>query len=373
MKKIKKITFISGSRADFFISEGLINTTAQFFDTTVILHAGHLQHEYGLSANIAQKKIAKLKIIKLNSNIGYSNNRSELNLSFASQIKKIGFKLKIINPDAVILIGDRTETLAASCSCMLRSIPIIHVHGGELSFGSMDEKLRHAITKLSSYHFVSHKSHKKRLIQLGEDKRRIKVIGSPSLKNISESKLNKKNNILNKKFILVTLNSYLTKNETYFFSKKLFSNLDKINILKVVTFPNPDLHNSFIITELEKRKKRHDYKIYKHLGDQYPSFLKSSEFIIGNSSSGIIEAPFFNKYFLNIGSRQDGRIYSKKTTINYKMNSKKNLLKIIKEVLKRKKIKANNLYFNKNCNKIFLKALKNINIDNLVYKKFYDL
>ena len=105
------------------------------------------------------------------------------------------------------------------------------------------------------------------------------------------------------------------------------------------------------------------------MGEDYPKFLKYCNFLIGNSSSGIIEAPYFSKFFLNLGSRQEGREFSKKTTINFKINDK-NMVDMIHKVLKKKFTKSENLYFNKNCLKIFIKSLKKTNLQEFS-KKFF--
>lgn len=375
-RKIKKILFISGSRAEFFILEKIFRETSKHFDTKILLHAGHTQKKYGQLIYNIKKKINNKRIITIKTNFGNSNKESQIIKSFANQVDKIGKKLLFEKPSVVVLVGDRTETLAAASASVICNIPIVHLHGGELSFGSMDEKLRHAISKLSSIHFVSHKIYKERLIQMGEDKSKIKIIGAPALLNYLNLKIDKLNffkqfGLMNKKYILVCLNSYISKKETDFFSNKMFNTLDKFDITKIVTYPNPDLYNKSIIENIEKRKSRKDYKIFKFLGSDYPKFLKYCNFLIGNTSSGIIEAPYFSKFFLNLGSRQEGREYSKKTTINLKIN-KQNMFAIIKKTLKKRKIKSENLYFKKNCLKIFIQYLKKINLEELNSKKFFD-
>lgn len=375
-RKIKKILFISGSRAEFFILEKIFYETLKYFDTKILLHAGHTQKKYGELIKDIKKKISKKKILSIKTNFGNSNHELQIIKSFAKQVDRIGKKLLIEKPSVVILVGDRTETLAAASASVICNIPVIHIHGGELSLGSMDEKLRHAVSKLSSMHFVSHEIHRKRLIQMGEDESKITIIGAPALLNYAGLKVKKINflrkyGLTEKKYILVCLNSYISKKETDFFSKKMFNALDKFNITKIVTYPNPDLYNKSIIENIEKRKKRKDYKIFKFLGDDYPKFLKYCNFLIGNTSSGIIEAPYFSKFFLNLGSRQEGREFSKKTTINFKINDK-NMTNVIQKVIKKKHTRSENLYYNKNCLKIFIKSLKKIDLDEFSKKNFFD-
>ncbi len=375
-KKIKKIVFISGSRSEFFIIKNLFEESKKHFDVKIIIHAGNTQNIYGnLSKNILTNK--KNYIEKFKSNYGEANKISEILKGFSTQIVKLGSKLKAIKPSIVILTGDRTETLAAACAAVISSIPIAHIHGGELSFGSLDERLRHAISKLSDLHFVAHDKYKKRLMQLGENKKKIKVIGSPSLSNFDQRKFKEsyfieKYNLYPKKFILVTLNSSLDEKETIFSSKKLFRELDKLPFIKVVTYPNPDLHNQHIIRIIKKRKNKKTYKIFKFIGEDYPYFIKYCKFMIGNSSSGIIEAPYFNTYVINIGSRQEGRLFSKKTTLN--LNNLKKLNHILKiSFYSKKKYNSKNLYYKKNSSKLFVNVLKQIDLRNLKVKKFFDI
>ena len=376
--KIKKIVFISGSRAEFFITKSLINETAKHFHTSVIMHAGNTQKNYGDLSSKVSSYPTNYDISKIISNFGQANNTNEILKIFSKQVSKIGKKLQLLNTRAVVLTGDRTETLATACAAMISLIPIIHIHGGELSQGSLDDRMRHAISKLSNFHFVTHDRYKKRLIQMGEQKKNIKVIGSPSLNNFDKiffeaNYLIKKYNIFPKKFILVTLNSYLDEKETKKISNILFKELDKFSILKVVTYPNPDLHNQHIVSCIKKRTKNNNYKFYKFLGEDYPFFMKYCKFMIGNSSSGIIEAPYFNTQVINLGSRQQGRLFSKNTTINLENNFNK-LNSLINRCIKNKKdISSNNLYYKKKSSEMFVKSLKSININKINLKKFNDI
>ena len=378
-KEKQKVLFITGSRSEYNIIKDLFKKSLKDFDSKLLVHAGHMQKFYGNFYKEINKNFGKNSIF-LKTNIGISNSKKQVSLSFANQVKIISSILIKQSPSLVVITGDRTESLAAACSCIINYVPIFHLHGGELSFVSLDEKIRHSISKLSSFHFVSHKRYKKRLIQLGEEKKNIKIIGAPSLSNLAnnknnleyENKILRKKNLLNKDYVMVCLNSCLEKNETLTLSKKLFSFLDKVKITKLVTYPNPDLNNQFIIDELLKRKKKNDYKIYKYLGQDYHIFLKNCQFLIGNSSSGIIEAPYFNKLFVNLGTRQNGREYSKNSTIIIKNFDDLNP-SLIKKINKKIKNKSTNLYFKKNTSSIFINGLKRAIKSNLLKKKFIDI
>ncbi len=376
MNKIKKIFFISGSRAEYYIMQDLFLECSKVFDTKIIFHSDNFnfKKEYKKDPKLKKKNFEFLK-----TNSGKANLTKTLSISFSNQVNKISLMLNKQKPTLVILIGDRSETLATAIAATHNQIPIVHIHGGEVSFGSIDEKLRHCITKLSSFHLVSHYLYKKRLIQLGENKKNIRVIGSLSLDSMSRKKIIKKNEffkknkIVSKKFILVSLNSSLNDKEVKKTSNKIFSILDKYkHVHKIVTYPNSDLHNQYILKEINLRKKRKDYKIFNLLGEKYIDYLRHCHFMIGNSSSGIIEAPYFNKMFFCIGNRQDGRLFSKSSTIKiYKsQNIEKNIEKFLNS---KKKIKADNLYYKKNSVLNSIKFFKKINLSNVNYKKFVDL
>ena len=336
-----------------------------------------MQTLYGNISREIYKKIPSKNIISLKTNYKKSNKSDEILKSFSKQVEKIGKILGLEKPDFVVIVGDRTEALSSAIAALLNKIPILHVHGGELSFGSLDERIRHAISKLASFHFVSHFKYKKRLQQMGENKNNIKVIGAPGLENYKKLKFDKKkflikHKLAGKKFILVTLNSYLSKSETVHFANILFRDLDNLNIMKIVTYPNPDINNQIIIDKIKDRADRSDYKIFKYLGSEYPKFLKHCEFIVGNTSSGIIEAPYFNKFFVNLGSRQNGREISKNSTRN--ITVKTNSLKIIfKKLLKNRSTRSQNLYYKKNCLNLFLDNLIRIDKNKLKIKNFIDI
>jgi len=349
---------------------------SKVFNTKIIFHSDNFELKKIYKKDPVIKN-NKFQFIKTNS--GKSNSTKTLSKSFSDQVEKVSLLLKKQSPSIVILVGDRSETLASAIAATHNQIPIVHIHGGEVSYGSIDEKLRHCITKLSSFHLVSHYLYKKRLLQLGENKKTIKVIGSLSLDSISKKKIIKKEEFfkkykdVSKKFILVSLGSSLNDKDIKKTSKELFSTLDKYkNLDKIITYPNSDLHNHNILREINIRKKRKDYKIFNSLGENYIHFLKHCHFMIGNSSSGIIEAPHFKKMFFCLGNRQDGRLFSKNSTIKiYKLQTiQKNIQQFLKS---KKKIKADNLYFKKNSALNTIKFLKKINLTNVNYKQFVDL
>jgi UDP-hydrolysing UDP-N-acetyl-D-glucosamine 2-epimerase len=276
----------------------------------------HFEKKFGLSYKTILKDgyqiNQKMKIVYKKSNAQNLSDQFSMYVNFFSKIF-----LKN-NFDFLILIGDRFETLSAACTAVQFKIPVIHIHGGEISKGSFDELYRHATTKMSHIHYVSNNVYKKRIIQMGEEKWRIKVIGSPSLDNLLSSYKLEKNTFCKKylldskkKIILVSFNSESINYEKTSYQietlLKVLSKKKKYNIL--ITLTNYDA-NSDIINKriLFYEKKFSHIKSVKYLGSDYASALSLSHFVIGNSSSGIIETSSFKIPTINLGERQLGRI-----------------------------------------------------------------
>ena len=214
MKKFKrqKICIVSSTRADFGILSGIIKSLQKekYFDTKLILTGSHLEKKYGFTIEeVIQKRIKVFKKIKI-----LSNRNKKLNLlkNSGKIIFKFSPQLKKISPDVIILLGDRYEIFCIAYCAFILGIPIVHLYGGELTQNSLDDSMRHAITKLSNFHFVSTKKYFDRVVQLGEDKKNIFNIGSISLDKLYKFEFLKKDEIaqklkidLDKKIIVCTI------------------------------------------------------------------------------------------------------------------------------------------------------------------------
>ena len=243
--------------------------------------------------------------------------------SLSSIPPSLGFTIKEFSPDMVFVLGDRYEVLAAALSISLFRIPIVHFHGGSITEGAVDDNFRHAITKLSHYHFVECTEFQQRLVQLGEQKKNVFISGAPSLnllKNFKPQKLKTfQENFMkgNKEpFILATLHTETTKSRNYNkqMAQNFFAGLDAIDELVLVTAPNPDPDFETIFEEIEVsvQKNPGKYTFIPHLGhENYFNALFHSKYLVGNSSSGIIEASSFKKFVLNIGERQKNRAHDR--------------------------------------------------------------
>ena len=353
----KKILYVSSSRSDFgIISQLLIKIdNSPKIDLHILITGNHFSKDFGYTINEIKKiKNNKLSLLKI-------NDMKLINPNFVLKeiVDKYPTILKKINPSAVMILGDRYEIAQIAPMTHLNDYPLIHFHGGEKTLGSKDDNFRHVISKLSQYHFVSHKIYKRRLIQLGEEKKNIQNIGSLSLEDYEYKKNYKKylehkyEFLKNKKnFFIITLHPSLTikktKQELNIIVKAIifFKNLNF-----VFTSPNHDYGYKVIINMINHliSKYRNIYYIKNFGKDNFLPIVKLSSGLIGNSSSGVIEAPFLKKPSINIGDRQKGRLLSS-TVYNCK-NSINDLRKIIKLIDEKDyKINSKKIYISRKIN-----------------------
>ena len=318
----KNICVFTGSRADYGILKNLIIDLKNIksFNTKLIVGGSHFFKKFGYT----YKEIIKdgIKIDKkINLNLKETDNVNILNF-ISNSIKKYTKNLNSINPSIAIVLGDRFEAFSFAIACLFFKHQNRHIHGGEVTSGSFDDSIRHSISKLSNYHFVSNRIYKKRLIQLGENKKNIFDIGSLGVQNFLETKKDDKVVFLkkyklpkNKKLILVTFHPETRSNLTYKKQIKIFlESIQRIeNTYYIFTYNNMDTEGLYFIRQLEKFcKKNKNSRMFRSMGSSiYFNFLKNVDLIIGNSSSAIIEAPSAKIPTLNIGTRQNGRLIAK--------------------------------------------------------------
>lgn len=382
---MRKICIITGSRAEYGLLHSLLEKIKKDKNTKlqIIATCMHLLPKFGNTYKEIIKDGFKIDY-KVKMPIPSSKPES---ITGATGLGMIGFSKAFfkLKPDLVVVLGDRFEILSASFAALSKNIPIAHIHGGESTFGAIDEAIRHSITKMSTWHFAASKVYKKRIIQMGENPKRVYLVGSLGVERIKKIKFLSKT-ILEKKIkfkfkkknILITFHpetlSNKSKKESF---KNLLYALKKVDDTSIIfTLPNADAGGDKIakmikaFTKLNKKK----YIAFKSMGDKlYLSTMKYSDLVIGNSSSGIIEAPCFNIPTINIGDRQQGRLQAK-SIINTKLN-KLSISKSLKTAFLKKK-KMNNIknpYEMKNTSKKIFDILKKTKIKNLIKKKFNDI
>tara|TARA_B100000795_G_scaffold270038_1_gene262102 strand:- start:6595 stop:7758 length:1164 start_codon:yes stop_codon:yes gene_type:complete len=380
---MKKILFISSSRADYGLLRNVILETknkknAKIF---IMVTGSHLSGDFGKTVNEIREDGLEKYIIKKNI---LRKNFSEKDIAnyISQSILSTSDVLLKTKPDVVVILGDRYELLGGAISAMSHRVPIAHIHGGETTLGAIDDSIRHSISKFSHLHFPIHEDYKKRLMQLGENPKTIFNFGGlgaysiTKIKFIPKIQLEKDLKIkLNKKIFIITFHpTTLEKNmSSHQIANVLFALKKFKNTIKIFTSPNMDHENKIILNKILKfTKSDKNSFFFKSLGHKrYISLMKISDIVIGNSSSGVLETPSLGIPTVNIGSRQEGRILAKNV-----MNSdfdKKNIISKINFCLninKKNLQKIKSPFFKPNTpNKISDKILK-FNYD--IKKKFYD-
>jgi len=331
---MKRIVFLTGTRADFGKLKSLITISQNSSDYDVHIFATgmHMDSKYGKTVDEIFKAGFKNIYQYINHDtIGY------MDKTLSKTIDGFSHYISEIKPDLIVVHGDRVEALAGAIVGSLRNILVAHIEGGEIS-GTIDELIRHAVSKLSQIHLVANSNAKNRLLQLGELNDSIFIIGSPDLDLMNPQSLPKIDAV--KKYYEINFREYgiamfhpvtteYKKIQTHvaiFVDALLESKLNYI-----VIFPNNDLGSIEILNEYNRIKNNKKFKIFPSIRFEYfLSLLKNSRYIIGNSSAGIREAPFYGIPTIDIGTRQNNR--AKMTSIFHSTYDKEDILKQINNI-----------------------------------------
>ena len=382
-----KICFITSTRAEYGLIKSLMRAISidKNFILQLIVTGTHLMKKYGLTINEIEKDGFQVDH-KIDMEIIDDSNQSTC-LSLSKLISELSKKIELLRPDTIVILGDRFELLGIAAAATIHRIPLTHLHGGEITEGAFDDSIRHAISKLSHIHFVANEEYKKRIMQLGENPKNIFNVGGLGVDAIMNLKLlskNKLENKLNLKFLernlLITYHPLTlgdletSKNEL----KELIKSLSLLeNTLQIFTMPNADPGNKVIFEIIEAYVKTNKNAFcFASLGQlNYLSCLAQVDGVIGNSSSGLSEAPTFKIATLNIGDRQKGRLMSE-SVINCVASSEaitKGLNKIYKSSFRKILENAKNPYGDGGASKKIIKILKNNNFKVLLRKKFFNV
>lgn len=346
---MKKICIVTSTRAEYGLLKNLIRRfiADQTFDVKLVVTGTHLCQEYGFTyREIEEDKIqiaTKIDIIE-HSNDENTNVTASI---MAQAMVKFAKYFEENRPAILVLLGDRYETLAIAIAAMNAGIPIAHLHGGETTEGAIDECFRHSITKMSYLHFTSTEEYRKRVIQLGETPERVFNVGALGVENCLSEKLFTKEELeeildfdLSKPYAIVTYHPVtLEPDKAEYYLKPLLNALSRNrDINYIVTKANADEGGKVINAVLEQYVKTStNAKLYASLGmKKYLSALKYAIMVIGNSSSGIIEAPSFHIPTINIGNRQRGRIQAESV-----INCEDNEELIVEAIVKARTVEFN--------------------------------
>ena len=384
---MRKICVITGTRAEY----GLLYWTMKALQAdddvnlSICVTGMHLSPEFGLTYKkiledgfIIHEKVETL--LSSDTTVGISKSIGLGIISFSEVFERL-------NPDLILVLGDRYEIFAACTAAMISRIPIAHCHGGEATEGLIDEAIRHSITKMSQIHFTSTEEYRNRVIQLGEQPKNVFNVGALGIENINRLKLLTKSEFedsinfkLNKINFLVTFHPVTLDNlsaEEQF--KQLLMALDKYHDTNIIfTKPNSDTDGRVIIQLIDDYVKNNSQKAiaFTSLGQlRYLSAIQFMDVIVGNSSSGLIEVPSFKKATINIGDRQQGRVKAA-SVIDCETNNK-DIEKAIKKALSvefKEELKSSkNPYGDKNSSIEIVEVLKSIDLNGIIKKQFYNL
>jgi UDP-hydrolysing UDP-N-acetyl-D-glucosamine 2-epimerase len=314
----KKICIITASRSEYGTLRWLIDEVEQDEDLRLQLIAtgGHVSQSQGYTVKEIEKDGYRIdeKIEMLLS----SDTQESIVKSMGICSLAIGDAFKRLQPDIIIILGDRYELLPICSAALIMGIPIAHISGGDVTLGAIDDQIRNAVTMMSSIHFPSVQDSADRIKQMFSENKYIYTVGEPGLDNFRRLELYTREQLakeldinISKKWILLTYHPE-TKISLESNMEVLKNILDEIldfdDFELVVTKANADYGGSQINNYLEEQANKRSFKLFTSLGQIcYLSFMKEVFFVIGNSSSGIIEAPFLGKPVINVGSRQDGR------------------------------------------------------------------
>ncbi len=368
---MKKIVFLTGTRADFGKIKSLIQILEkqQGFEVFVFVTGMHLQKEYGYT-------LIEIERCNFRNVHTFENHTHEttMDLTLAKTIEGLSAYVKTINPDLIVVHGDRVETLAGAIVGSLNNILVAHIEGGEIS-GTVDELIRHSVSKLSHIHFVSNEAAAKRLKQMGEIKASIFTIGSPDIDIMFSEELPSLETV--KDYYEIPFDTYaivmfhpVTTEAAAMqqYAEDFVAALWNDDHNYVVIYPNNDLGSQCIIEGYEKLKGNSRFRVFPSLRFEYfLSLLKNSQFIIGNSSAGIREAPYYGIPIINIGTRQQNRaVHSEIINVDYSAESIDTALKNIDG----HQVKRTKADFGKgNSAQLFLESLENQDIWKINHQK----
>ncbi|MCT4583409.1 MAG: UDP-N-acetylglucosamine 2-epimerase [Peptostreptococcaceae bacterium] len=343
---MKKILFLTGTRADYGKMKPLMSAIeeSENFECHIFVTGMHTLKEFGdTKSEIFKDKFKNVQV--------YMNQIIEepMDLVLANTINGFSRYIRELEPDLIIIHGDRVEALAGAISGAINNILVAHIEGGELS-GTIDESIRHSISKLAHLHFVSNIDAKNRLIQLGEDQNSIFVIGSPDIDiilqkpSINIEKIKERYDIKFKNYGVLMYHPVTTEvNVLKYKVEKLVDSVIESGCNYIVINPNNDHGHNIILDEYKRFDKYKNIKRYPSIRFEFfIELLRNANFIIGNSSAGIHEAPVIGLPSVNIGSRQSNR-FSYESIINIS-HSKEEILNAIKKA-ENLKISKKTTYF----------------------------
>ncbi len=384
--KQRKICVVTGTRAEYgllrWVMEGI--RESERLELQVIATGMHLSPEFGLTYREIEADGFKIdrKVEMLLS----ADTPSSISKSMG--IAMIGFAdaLEQLKPNLVLLLGDRYEIFAAAAAAMIAKIPIAHLHGGETTEGAFDEAIRHSITKMAHLHFVAAEDYRQRVIQLGEHPDRVFQVGGLGIDNIMRLPLLNRQELeqaldfpLGKRNLLVTFHPVTLEQETSV--PQMQGLLQALTLQQdtnlIFTMPNADTDGRVLFKMIEDyvKEQPETRKAFTSLGQlRYLSCLRHVNAVVGNSSSGLAEAPSFRIGTINIGDRQRGRLKAK-SVIDcepHQQSIQKAFERLYSNAFQEQLAFVQNPYGEGGASEKIVRALEEMELDAILKKKFYD-
>jgi GDP/UDP-N,N'-diacetylbacillosamine 2-epimerase (hydrolysing) len=381
----RKICVITGTRAEYGLLRWVMQGIRDDSELTlqIIATGMHLSPEFGLTyREIEQDGFQVDRKVEM-----LTSSDTTVGIAKSMGLGMIGFAdaLNELKPDLIVVLGDRYEIFAAVSAALVARIPVAHLHGGEATEGLIDEAIRHSITKMSQLHFVAAEEYRRRVIQLGEQPERVFLVGGLGIDNIRRLKLLDRTELnaslgfeLGQKNLLITFHPVTL--ETASAEEQMTELLAVMAELKdtklIFTLPNADTDGRIMIKMVEQFIAQHpNARSYTSLGQlRYLSCIAHVDGVLGNSSSGLAEAPSFRKGTINIGDRQRGRLQAL-SIINCEPNRQSIAAALerlyepdFQECLKR----ATNPYGEGGASEKIIAVIKSVALNGIIKKRFYD-
>jgi len=382
----RKICVITGTRAEYgllrWVMQGIKDDPE--LSLQVIATGMHLSPEFGLTYREIEQSG-----FRINRNVEMlTSSDTPVGIVKSMGLGLVGFAdaLNELKPDLIVVLGDRFEIFAAVAAALVVQIPVAHLHGGETTEGAFDEAFRHSITKMSHLHFVAAEEYRQRVIQLGEQPERVFLVGGLGVDNIKRLKLLDRAELeasldfkLGKKNLLITFHPVTLEISTAADQMtELLAALAELRDTKLIfTMPNADTDGRVLIRMVEQFVSKHpSARAYTSLGHlRYLSCLAQVDGVVGNSSSGLAEAPSFKKGTINVGDRQRSRLQAE-SVINCEPTRQDigaALQKLYTAAFQASLIQVQNPYGEGGASEQVVKTIKHHALDGIAKKPFYDL
>ena len=383
---MKTVCVVTGTRAEYgllrWVMEGI--QKSPFLSLQLVVTGMHLSPEFGLTVN--EIKADGFVVDRCVEMLVSSDTPVGITKSIGLGLTGFADVMADLEPDLVLVLGDRYEIMAAAISAMIARVPLAHLHGGEATEGLIDEAIRHSITKMSHLHFVATDEYRRRVIQLGEQPERVFKVGGLGIDNIrnldllerdllEESlglKFKERNLLIT--FHPVTLDSKSSEDQM---TELLAALRDLEDTYLIFTMPNSDTDGRVLFKQIQTFvSQQNNASVFTSLGQvRYLSCIAQVDAVIGNSSSGLAEVPSFKKATINIGDRQRGRMKATSVVDCLPESSaiQEALNKVYLDEFQNKLKSAVNPYGEGGASQSIIEILESVTLDNIVKKSFYDI